>query len=146
MTPPHGNATNAVEQRASAAGTSGQLGRTAYRSDRLVVLELTGELDLAVAADLRASLAEATARPGTTIVLDFNKVGFLDSSAIAVIVAAAKRATAEHGRLLAVNVSGLTGRVMALTGVRQIFPIYEADGRLDGQQAAPLSEVARAFW
>jgi len=83
-----------------------------------VVLAPVGELDLAAAPRLR-ELLSATHAPGTTVVLDFSDVVFLDSSALAVVLSAERRLRSTGGSLRLVHVSEEVLRVLRICGLAE---------------------------
>ena len=72
-----------------------------------------------------------TGTSGRVTVLDFQQVRFVDSTVLGAIVAAAKRASAAGGQVLLTNVTGLAGKVLAMTGLLHILDVYGSNGRLD---------------
>lgn len=86
--------------------------------DDVVVLGLTGELDLSTAPSLRQRLL-AIGDEGKSIVLDLAGVSFADSTTLGVFVTAHKRLT-EQGRRLAI--------ANPVPGIRQILEITNLDG------------------
>lgn len=73
------------------------------RGSGVVVVELTGELDIATAPGLSAALSEMqvwSARPGLLVVLDLSRLDFCDISGLNAMTAAGRR-LAELGSRLA---------------------------------------------
>lgn len=69
----------------------------------MVVVEVTGDLDIATAPSLSASLSEMqvwSARPGLLVVLDLSRLDFCDMSGLNAM-AAANRRLAQRGAQLA---------------------------------------------
>jgi len=81
-------------------------------------LTLSGELDLATAADLEAALATALAALADSgqpeLIVDLGATTFLDSVTIRALVRARRRAEAAGGRLRLRGVSPRIGRVLRL--------------------------------
>ena len=93
-----------------------------WAGERVVVLAPAGELDLATAPRLRELLDEAH-RPRATVVLDLSDVGFLDSSALAVVLGAERRLRATGGTLRLVHVPEAVLRVLRICGLaEQLVP------------------------
>jgi anti-anti-sigma factor len=96
----------------------------------LTVIEVRGELDLAVAEDLRAVLSGVEAN---RVVVDLEGCEFIDSTGIAVLLLAA-REFADEDRAL--EVSGANGQVLR---VLEVSGLAGHDGRLldmaDGRPA-----------
>ena len=66
------------------------------RSERgVVIAAVTGEIDISTVAGLRERLLEL-ADHGATLIVDLNRVTFIDSAGLGVLVGTARRA-AEHG-------------------------------------------------
>lgn len=106
------------------------------RAGCVAVVDVTGEVDLATAPELRAAIDEAVGRGGDVLV-DFTDCPFLDSSGLAVLVHS-YRTIAERGRaLLVVSPTGtVPTRVLALT-LSGLVPFHptRADA-LDGLRPA----------
>jgi len=79
-----------------------------------VTLVVAGELDLAAASALRVALHEQIDRD---VVLDLQGVVFLDSTALGVILAAARRAAESGHRVMVCDPQPGPRRVLELTGV-----------------------------
>ena len=87
------------------------------------------EIDLANAAGLKAALLEAalleTAEPGRAmVVVDMSRTRFCDSAGLNALISADRRARAEGGEVRLVITGGSVVRVVALTGVDRVIPIY----------------------
>lgn len=96
--------------------------RTRYGDD-VVVFSLSGELDLAVAANAAEALAPALDEQGTMVVLDLGELEFIDSSGIALFYdLAGSRPDRESLRLLRSRHRGVN-RVLELTEVGAVIPI-----------------------
>ena len=83
-------------------------------------LALAGELDTANAATLAAELETAEAGGAEPLTVDMGELEFIDSTGIAVLVAAHRRANAdgEHLRFVRSRAAGVQ-RVMGVTGLEQ---------------------------
>ena len=110
-------------------------------SGQLAMVSLTGEFDIASAPELRQVLEGARGQGGRTLVLDFAQVRFLDSTCLGVLVGANKRVRADGGRMIAVNVTGIPLKVMAITGLAGAFEMYGAEQALEAELAALLAEL-----
>lgn len=97
-------------------------------------VRVEGELDLAVADQLRARLEEAT-EAGVDVLVSLDRCEFIDSTGIAVIVMA-HRELAKGGRRLAVcNPSDRVARTLEITGL-------DLDGLLYPSTEAALADGA----
>ena len=87
------------------------------------------EIDLANAAGLKAALLEAAllepAEPGRAmVVVDMSRTRFCDSAGLNALVGAARQARAGGGEVRLVVVGEAVARIVALTGVDRVMPIY----------------------
>jgi anti-sigma B factor antagonist len=90
------------------------------------VIAVEGELDLSVADRIEEELAKAERGEAEAIVLDLSEVTFIDSTGIAVLVAAARR-SAENSDRLRIRRSSAPGvrRMLALTGLDGRLPFVD---------------------
>lgn len=91
----------------------------------LVIVALRGEHDLASKDELAAALERAGAAE-PLVVVDLSECAFIDSSVIAVIVAACARVQAD-GRTLALVIpqtDGIVARTAELSGLRSLVPAF----------------------
>jgi anti-sigma B factor antagonist len=89
------------------------------------------EIDLANAAGLKAALLEAAgaelAEPGRAlVVVDMSRTRFCDSAGLNALVGAARQARADGGEVRLVVVGEAVARIVALTGVDRVIPIYSS--------------------
>jgi anti-sigma B factor antagonist len=93
---------------------------TARFADAYIVTA-AGELDLHTAPRLDDELAALTARHAAKIIVDLADVPFIDSTALGVLVAAAKRARTDGSLLILVTNDPRTLRVFEVTGLDRTF-------------------------
>jgi anti-sigma B factor antagonist len=92
-------------------------------SDSDAVVTLGGELDLAGAPVLHEALLEAASEGADTIRIDIQRLTYIDSAGLGVLVSAHKRLQSNGGSLV---ISGPTPRVMrvlAVSGLTRYFTI-----------------------
>jgi anti-anti-sigma factor len=82
------------------------------------------EIDLANAAGLQAALLEAVEPGRALVVVDMSRTRFCDSAGLNALVGAARQARAEGGEVRLVVVGESVARIVALTGVDRVIPIY----------------------
>ena len=92
-----------------------------------------GDIDLATAPQLRQDLVDASASGSTLVVLDLERVEFLDSVGISVIVGGHKRLRHEGRRLHLAAPQAIVRRVLGLTRLDSLIPTYDtvADATAD---------------
>jgi anti-sigma B factor antagonist len=84
----------------------------------MLILTLSGELDLGSADALREALTDAVKSPAVDAVLvDLEGLSFLDSTGIGVLVAGWRSATDSGKRLRVDKAHGMALEVMRITGV-----------------------------
>jgi anti-anti-sigma factor len=92
-------------------------------------LSLVGELDLANAETLATALEDAESIEATTVTVDMTALEFIDSTGIAVLVAAHRRMN-EDGESLRLRLvpskAMAVQRVMTLTGLDETMPFVAA--------------------
>jgi anti-sigma B factor antagonist len=96
--------------------------------DRVTVVKLEGDLDLASAPELRATLTDVLRKGSGRLVLDFSGVAFADSTGLSVLIGVQRRlgpderlalAAVRHEVLRLLELSGLAGTF-------RIFPTFDA--------------------
>lgn len=91
------------------------------RADR-VILKLGGDLDLNNSALLQRAIADAGVSPGGTLVLDIEKLDFLDSSGLRVLLGAAEDAHRQGRRFAVTQGSQQVQRLLDITGAGARLP------------------------
>ena len=82
------------------------------------------EIDLANAAGLRAALLDVAGPGRALVVVDMSRTRFCDSAGLNALVAAARQARADGGEVRLVVVGEAVARIVALTGVDRVIPVY----------------------
>ena len=90
-------------------------------SDSLALVSVSGELDLYTADRLRNAVDEATSVGADTVLLDLSAVGFIDSTALGVIVQETKRLEGRGLALTLVTDDPRTRRVLEVTGLDRVM-------------------------
>jgi len=93
--------------------------------DRSVVLELEGELDLASSPQLEHVLERTRREHPGLMVLDLERLRFIDMAGIRVLLAAQQRAERYGHRLVLANVRHSIRRVMQLASVNGVLTVLE---------------------
>ena len=87
------------------------------------MLRLEGDLDLLSAEELAKVLLPMCEAPGADVTVHLRDVGFIDSTGIALLLRAHRRAVAAEGTLRIVEPTGQVERVLAATGADEILQI-----------------------
>ncbi|MGH2740515.1 MAG: STAS domain-containing protein [Actinomycetota bacterium] len=91
-----------------------------------VVLEVTGEVDLATAPQLRDRLNGLIDDGGAQLIVNLEGVSFLDSTGLSVLVATLNRMQERGGTFALAALSGPVRKVLDTVGLEKQFPIYES--------------------
>jgi len=110
------------EQRDIADGTL--VVRTAKQGDTHVI-SLCGELDLANAATAEAELKTSLESDGSSIVVDMRELEFIDSTGIALLVAALGHNDGETRVKFVPSPAPAVARVLELTGLSERLPLAD---------------------
>ena len=105
---------------------------TVSRERGSVIVAVTGEIDISTVTGLRERLFEL-AEGGKPLMVDLNRVTFIDSAGLGALVGAARRAAAHGGSLHAVCARPQTRKLLWLTGVDRRIPL---EASLDGALAS----------
>jgi anti-sigma B factor antagonist len=93
---------------------------TTSNSEGVTVLEVTGEVDLSTADELRDAGTAALTPYGGTVRIDLAGVTFMDSTGLAALIAVYQHAGDRH-RVLVQNPRPNVQRLFEITGLDQIF-------------------------
>jgi anti-sigma B factor antagonist len=101
------------------------------RSERgVVIVAVTGEIDISTVTQLRERLFEL-ADNGGTLIVDLNRVTFIDSAGLGALVGTARRVAKHGGSLHAVCSRPQTRKLLWMTGVDRRIPLAATvDGAL----------------
>lgn len=91
--------------------------------DGQVLLQISGELDCATAAQLRQAMDDLRGRTIATLVLDLARLTFIDSSGLHEIVVAFKRQREAGGELVIRDPNPSTRRVLDIVGLSQVLAV-----------------------
>ena len=91
--------------------------------DRTVV-EVGGEIDVYTAPKLREQLVELVNDGSYHLVVDMEKVEFLDSTGLGVLVGGLKPVRAHEGSLRLVCTQERILKIFRITGLTKVFPIH----------------------
>jgi anti-sigma B factor antagonist len=102
------------------------LGLVVSEQDGWAVLTVSGEIDIATAPSLRERLHSMLADDSQRLVVDLDDVGFLDSTALGVLVGALKRARTEGGEVRIVSTQPRVRKVFEITRLDSAFDLFDS--------------------
>jgi anti-sigma B factor antagonist len=88
------------------------------------VLTLRGEIDVYTAPRLRQAIIDLVDGGATRIVVDMERVDFLDSTGLGVLVGGLKRVKTKDGSLAIVATQDKILKIFDITGLNKVFPIH----------------------
>ena len=95
-----------------------------YDKDGIEVIDVQGEIDMYTAPRLRELLIDLVSTGSYQLVVNLDKVGFLDSTGLGVLVGGLKRVRAHDGSLDLVCTQQRILKIFRITGLTKVFPIH----------------------
>src|SRR4030067_3670851 len=102
----------------------------------LAIIDLRGEIDSFAEHVLDAAYSDAESKQPSTILLNFTKVDYINSTGIALIVSLLARARKSHRRLVTCGLSEHYVEIFRITRLADFMNIYpdEASALVDDQE------------
>jgi anti-sigma B factor antagonist len=92
------------------------------------ILTLRGEIDVYTAPRLRQTIVDLVDGGARWLVVDMEKVDFLDSTGLGVLVEGLKRVKTRDGHLSIVATHDKILKIFDITGLNKAFPIHSTVG------------------
>jgi anti-sigma B factor antagonist len=92
------------------------------------IVSLRGEIDVYTAPRLRQALIDLVEGGAKDIVVDMDRVDFLDSTGLGVLVGGLKRVKSNEGEMKLVVTQDRIMKIFDITGLAKVFPVF---GSLD---------------
>src|ERR1700752_1322278 len=108
-----------------------------YNKDGIEVVDVEGEIDIYTAPRLRDLLIDLVGKNDYQLVVNMEKVEFLDSTGLGVLVGGLRRVRAHDGSLDLVCTQEGILKIFRTTGLTQVFGIHDT---VDEAIAAKKSE------
>ena len=96
-----------------------------HTRDGIEVVDVEGEIDVYTAPRLRELLIELVNNGHYQLVVNMEKVEFLDSTGLGVLVGGLKQARAHEGWIDLVCTQSRILRIFRITGLNRVFSIYD---------------------
>ena len=96
-----------------------------YATDGIEVIDVQGEIDIYTAPRLRELLIDLAVKGSCQLVVNLDKVGFLDSTGLGVLVGGLRRVRAHDGSLDLVCTQPRILKILKITGLTEVFGIYQ---------------------
>jgi anti-sigma B factor antagonist len=96
--------------------------------DGISVLSVSGKIDAVTSKDLEAVLIELIEHNKKFLIVNMEKVEFLSSSGLRVLMASLNKLKHKDGDLLLAALQPFVKDVFFMTGANRFFPIYPSQG------------------
>src|SRR5712671_6968456 len=96
-----------------------------YAKGGIEVIDVRGEIDMYTAPRLRELLIDLVSTGSYQLVVNLDKVGFLDSTGLGVLVGALRRVRAHDGSLDLVCTQQRILKIFRITGLTEVFGIHQ---------------------
>ena len=104
-----------------------------FIEDKVLVFEITEELDHHISEIIRRRIDYEIQRfMPKRVILDFNRVVFMDSAGVGLVIGRYKTAYSYGTKLEMVNVSPKIRRVFEMAGILKIIPIIQDEKIVNG--------------
>ena len=88
-------------------------------------MDVEGEVDVFTAPKLREKIISLLDAGSDRLVVNLEKVQFMDSTGLGVLVGALKRVKEKDGELALAGAQGTVMRVLSVTGLNAVFPMHD---------------------
>ena len=96
-----------------------------YSKDGIEVVNVEGEIDIYTAPRLRELIIDLAGQGSYRLIINLDKVGFLDSTGLGVLVGGLKRVRPHDGSLDLVCTQKRILKIFRITGLTKVFGIYQ---------------------
>ncbi|MCW7488905.1 STAS domain-containing protein [Leptospira meyeri] len=96
-------------------------------SKQVVIITIEGEVDLYNAKELKDILDDKMRKHQYEIVVNLEKVPFMDSSGIGTLVTAMYKLKKYHGNLKVCSIHGSVAKVFKLTGMESHLEVFDSE-------------------
>jgi len=101
------------------------LGLNLKRLGNIMLIEVCGEFDLSAADYCRQEIDQKIRAEGIKdILFDLEKVAFIDSSGLGVILGRYRKAKENGGRMAISNANPRITKILELSGITRLIPVY----------------------
>ncbi len=92
------------------------------------IVELAGEIDVYTSPKVKDALGELIDRGVYNLVIDLEKVRYIDSTGLGVLIGGLKRVREHGGTVNLVCTNPQIKKIFDITGLVKIFGIYDSEG------------------
>ncbi len=92
------------------------------------LVDVEGEVDVLTSPRLKTALAGVIDSGASTVLINLDRVKYLDSTGLGVIVSAMKRIREKDGTIVLAGLSPHLMKIFEITGLRKVFDVYSTEG------------------
>lgn len=96
-------------------------------ADNVEILDINGEIDLYNAPEIKSKITELMEAGKSDIIINLEKVSYIDSSGIGVLISSLSNLKKAGGSLKIINVFASVRKVFELTKLTSFFDIYDSE-------------------
>ena len=101
------------------------MGLDLRRTGNIMIIKVCGEFDLAEADNCRRQIDEKVRAEGVKeLLFDLEKVSFIDSSGLGVILGRYRKTKEKEGSVAISNVDPRILKILELSGITRLIPVY----------------------
>lgn len=97
------------------------------RAGKVPVVDLAGDVDTFTCSKLRETIVNLINEGDFRVVIDMAEVNYIDSSGLGTIIGGLGRVKEQNGSLALSGVTPRVERVLRVTGLNSLLPIYETE-------------------
>lgn len=102
--------------------------RSSPRHAQASIVDVEGEVDVLTAPRFRAALAKIVDSRAATVVVNLDRVRYMDSTGLGVLVSAMKQIRENQGTIALTGLNPHLGKIFEISGLRKVFKIYASEG------------------
>jgi stage II sporulation protein AA (anti-sigma F factor antagonist) len=93
-----------------------------------LVVRAKGELDMLIADEMRQEIDRRLEEKGIkNLIFNLEKVTFIDSSGLGVIIGRYKKITSANGRMFIVGAKNPVEKILHFSGINRLVPMYSSE-------------------
>lgn len=100
---------------------------TVKKDDKKILIALDGSLDIYTSLDLKATLEEHVQGDTPEVIIDMEKLNYIDSSGIGILIKALNYVQGLNGKLSVANLKPVIEKVFKVSGLTTYFEILSPE-------------------
>jgi anti-sigma B factor antagonist len=96
------------------------------------IVDVEGEVDVLTAPRFKAALAKIVDAGAENVVVNLQRVRYMDSTGLGVLVSAMKQMRENSGNISLTGLNPYLSKIFEITGLRKVFKVYANEGEALG--------------